>query len=382
VLPPRLPPPAPPPPRSGNSLLGCFFSVSLLVNIVAGLILFIGCLGMFFVNNSNSDETSIGGGLLEKLHSGKSGSKDKIAIISLEGLILEGMLDYVHKQIEQAAKDKSVKAVVLLINSPGGSITASDELHRKLVELRDGNKEKKYPAKPLVVSMSSLAASGGYYVAMPASTIYAEEATLTGSIGVYVSLPNVTGLAKQYGFTMNTIKAGKIKDSGSAFAVMSDEEHQVWQDMINTAYNRFAEVVVEGRKDKLKREDLTAEFEVDAIPGPPGDTPRLKRYKRYRADGGIWTAHKAKELKLVDEIGTVDDAVLAVHKLAAIGQDYKVIQYEQKPKTLRELLLGAETSHPGLALDPTRLKNLLAPRVWMLMPGYDLQAMVSSLEAK
>lgn len=378
--PPRMPPP--PPPRSGNSLMGCLFPLSVLLNVAALLALGLGCMGLMFAGSVSSDANNLtSSGLIEKLHSGKSSSKNKVAIIALDGTIMEGMLGFVHKQIEQAARDKAVKAVVLEINSPGGSITASDELHRKLTELRDGNKEKKCDPKPLVVSMSSLAASGGYYVAMPASKIFAEESTMTGSIGVFASLPNVAGLAQDYKVKMVTIKAGRIKDSGSPFKEMTDEEHQVWQDMINTGYNRFLDVVAEGRKGLLKKEDLTAEFEVDAVPGPPGDAPRVKRYKRYRADGGIWTARKAKELKLVDEIGTIDDAAKAVIAMAGLEEDARVIHYE-KPRTALELLTGGMVEQRGIPIQPDLLKNLLTPRVWMLMPGYDLQALATSLPAR
>src|SRR5206468_2403943 len=155
-------------------------------------LLFLTCSGSFFSGVSSDPSHSP---LTERLYSGSASAKDKIAIISLDGVIAEGLLGFVHKQIDQAAKDNSVKAVVLRINSPGGSITASDDLHRRLIELRDGNKARKTTGRPLVVSMASLAASGGYYVAMPAQTLVAERTTLTGSIGVYASFPNVKKLA-------------------------------------------------------------------------------------------------------------------------------------------------------------------------------------------
>src|SRR5207302_2321220 len=110
--------------------------------------------------------TSIDAPLVEKVHSGNASAKDKIAIIQLNGVIMEGSLHYVHKQIEQAAKDKSVKAVVLRINSPGGSITASDDLYRRLVQLREGKAPGSTGKKPIVVSMAALAASGGDYISM------------------------------------------------------------------------------------------------------------------------------------------------------------------------------------------------------------------------
>src|SRR5262249_27073762 len=150
--------------------------------------------------------------------SGKALTQDKIAIIKLDGVIMEGSNAFFIKQIEAAASDSHVKAVVLRINSPGGTITGSDDLHRRLTELRDGtNPRQKGGKKPLVVSMGSLAASGGYYVAMPAEHIVAERTTITGSIGVYAAFPNISGFAKEHKFGMNVVKAGAIKDSGSMF---------------------------------------------------------------------------------------------------------------------------------------------------------------------
>src|SRR5205807_10488227 len=173
-----------------------------------------------------------GGGdsrLHERSPSGARDATDKVAVVRVEGVIMEGFTDYARKQISQAAEDRDVKAIVLRINSPGGTITASDDLHHRIKELRDGNPAKHTPAKPIIVSMGGLAASGGYYIAMPAQRIFAERTTTTGSIGVYASFPNVTGLAKKYGVSMDTIKAGDIKDSGAMLHEMRPQERQLGQ---------------------------------------------------------------------------------------------------------------------------------------------------------
>src|SRR5437762_1308306 len=117
-------------------------------------------------------------------HSGQKLAHDRIAIIRIDGVLFEGLTSYAQKQIEEAAQDDSVKAVVVRINSPGGTITASDDLHKRLTDLRLGNPQKKTSPKPMVVSMASMAASGGYYIAMPAQHVVAERTTITGSIGV------------------------------------------------------------------------------------------------------------------------------------------------------------------------------------------------------
>src|SRR5262249_54911585 len=154
----------------------------------------------------------------EHFLSGKETAKDKIAVVKIDGVLMEGNMGFAQKEIDAAAADPHVKAVLLRVISPGGSITSSDDLYHRLTELRDGkNIKQKGGAKTLVVSMGAVAASGGYYISMPAKYIVAETTTITGSIGVYAAFPNIAGLAKEYGFGMNVIKAGAVKDSGSMF---------------------------------------------------------------------------------------------------------------------------------------------------------------------
>ncbi len=307
-----------------------------------------------------------------------------MAIITLDGVILEGLLGYANKQIEQAAGDHNVKAIVLRINSPGGSITASDDLYRKLIELRDGNPKKGHASRPLIVSMGGLAASGGYYVAMPGQTVFAEPTTLTGSIGVYTSFPNVKKLADQYGVAVNTIKQGQIKDSGSPFAELTPHERQVWQDMVNDAYQRFVHVVEKGRP-MLSGGKLIEPLTITPTKAGPSflkaEADKKEPYTRYLADGGVWTAENALKYKLVDKIGTLDDAVQAAHDAANLSDNYQAIKYE-RPSTLADLLgLGAHSSVPpsGSVLDPARLEAGFAPRLWYLAPGAELSGLFAAM---
>src|SRR5262249_23491936 len=162
-----------------------------------------------------------------------------------------------------------------------------------------------------------------------------------GSIGVYAAFPNIAGFAKKNEFGMVTIKQGKIKDSGSPFKEMTDEERRVWQDMVDHAYLQFLDVVKDGRGNKLQKDPLE-DFEIQPtkekknLAHPAAREPS----KRSPADGGIFTADKAVELGLVDQIGYLDTAI-TVAKKAANLDDYKAVQYE-KPKTLAEILLGAK----------------------------------------
>jgi len=364
------PPRAPRPAAGRSSFLGCAFALSFALNLIGGLLLILGCFGLVVLHKPDTFP------LTEQHYSGKKGASDKVAIITLDGVILEGLLGYVRKQIDQAAGDKHVKAVVLRINSPGGSITASDDLHRSFTELRDGNAQKKYGAKPLLVSMGGMAASGGYYVAMPGQSLFAERTTMTGSIGVYSSFPNVKKLADDHGVSLNTIKQGQIKDSGSPFAQMTDHERQVWQDTVDSAYQRFLTVVEEGRPalaggKLLKSLDITP---IQAGPDFLKEDKKAEPYKRYLADGGIWTADKALQYQLIDKIGTLDDAVQAAHDAANLGDNYQAIKYE-RPSTLADLLGLGVNSHAlpaGSVLDPARLEAGFQPRLWYLAPGAEV----------
>jgi protease IV len=365
---------APPPSRS--SFLGCAFALSVLLNLIAGLLLF-----LFFYILLHKPATVP---LAEKHYAGNSSASDKVAIIALDGILLEGLLAYAHKQIEQATGDEHVKAVVVRINSPGGTITASDDLYGKFLELRNGNPKKNRAPLPLIVSMGSLAASGGYYVAMPGQTIFAQRTTLTGSIGVYMSFPNVKKLAEEHGVWVNTIKQGQIKDSGSPFADMSEHERQVWQDMIDTAYQRFVQVVEEGRPmlaggKLLERRTLTPIQAGPAFLKHKGEG--AKPYERYLADGGVWTAENALKYHLIDKIGSLDDAVQAAHDAAQLGDNYRAIKYE-RPSTLADLLgigVQAPASPSGSVLDPARLEAGFAPRLWYLMPGAELSGLFAAM---
>jgi protease-4 len=377
--PPRpVPPPPPPrvPPRS--AALGCLFALSVLLNIAALAVIIVGCFGAMSRSFSPFSTDASGETLNEKPFSGKDKGKDKVAIITLDGVIMEGQLDFMRRQIDQAAKDANVKAVVLRINSPGGSVTASDELHRRLTRLAGGNSAEGHPARPLIVSMGSMAASGGYYVAMPGQTIFCERTGVTGSIGVYAAFPNVSGLAKKYEVDMIVIKQGEIKDSGSPFKPMSDKEKAVWQDMVDHAYRQFVQVVEQGRP-QLKGKMLEKFTIKPRGPDDREEKDEKKWLQRYRADGGIYTSDEAVRLGLIDREGSLDDAVKAALEAANLPADGRVIQYE-KPKTLTDMLLGIKAPQPPALLDADKLKKGLVPRVWFLAPGCELAGLAAAID--
>jgi protease-4 len=349
--------------------------LSLLGNLGAILLFVILCARYLPISDTETP-------LTETYHSGNKRAQNKIAIIHLDGVIMEGLLNYPHKEIEQAAKDEKVKAVVFRIDSPGGSITGSDDLHHRLVELRDGSPAKGTAAKPIIVSMGGMAASGGYFVAMPGQTIVAERTTLTGSIGVYAAFPNVKEGADKIGVKMITIHQGQIKASGSPFREMSKKEELVWQDMVDHAYDEFLAVVSEGRKKEgLDKDKLLESVEMTPLnAGPPKLKEDAKPYQRYRADGGIYTSDVALKLKLIDKIGYLDDAV-ELAKQAAGGGDFKVIEYE-KPISLREIFVGGKAEKSANVLDPGVLRKGLTPRLWYLAPGCEFAGMLGAMEDK
>jgi protease-4 len=243
-----------------------------------------------------------------KLFAGLSARKEGIAVVKIYGPIqtessesllgfYESGADLIVKKIKRARENKLVKAVVIRVNSPGGTVAASQEI---LDEIKKTRKE----GKKVVVSMGDLAASGGYYISCHADRIFADQGTITGSIGVFVGGLNLTELAKKIGVDMTVIKSGKFKDILSPWRPMTDEEKQLLQETVNDVYGQFLEEVSTGRGIPMDQ--------VVAI-----------------ADGRILTGRQARNLKLVDEIGGLQDAVAAAAKLAGLkGKPEIVKDYE------------------------------------------------------
>src|SRR5262245_27731384 len=386
---PAAPPPAPPRPAGGGmltafvgTLLALFFVASIAINLLFFLLI-------YAASRIKPDDGPV---VNERFHSGTASAADKIAVVHIQGVLFEGLTGYAQKQIEKAARDERVKAVVVRIESPGGTITASDDLHKRLKELRDGTAPRATGAKPLIVSMGAVAASGGYYIAMPGEKIFAERSTTTGSIGVYASFISAEELAKRHGVKMMLIKAGGIKGAGSMLQDMTPQERQPWQDMVDNAYDLFLKVVEEGRpnlKGKLteplfaKDREITPRDEKGnpVVPKVVDGKTQKETYNRCRADGGIFTAGDALKYGLVDQIGYVEDAVAEAAKKAGLASgDYRVVQYERPPSLLG--LLGANTPQPPSSLsnlDVARLAAAAGPRVWYLAPNCELAGLLAAM---
>lgn len=221
----------------------------------------------------------------------------KLAVIHVEGVILGGRgqsslfseiggIDQVIRQLHEARDDQSIKAIVLRINSPGGSVPATQELGEEIKKVRAGG-------KPIIVSMGDVAASGGYWLAALADKVYANPSTLTGSIGVYMPYSNWEELYQKIGVRQEKIKSGPHKDILSPERQITPEERAIVQTMVDDMYNQFVEVVAEGRKL---------------------DPARVRQI----ADGRIYTGKQAKELGLVDELGNFYDAIDGAAQIAGI----------------------------------------------------------------
>lgn len=216
----------------------------------------------------------------------------KVLLIDVDGIIMNsrGMLLFSDgenpvslfvEKLDRAAEDPAVKAVILRINSPGGSVTASDLMHAELLHFkqRTGNK------RPVIAVMMDVTASGGYYLACAADEIVAHPTTVTGSIGVIMQMFNFSGTMTKIGASSEAIKSGKMKDAGSPFRKMTDEERTLFQSLVNQFYDRFVKVVAAGR-------------------------PKLAESRiREIADGRVWSAQEALELGLIDKIGSLRDAI-------------------------------------------------------------------------
>lgn len=244
-------------------------------------------------------------------------SSGKIGVVEIKGVI--STADDTIRQLTEFRKDRQIRAIILRIDSPGGAVGASQEI---FTEVKRTNQ-----LKPVVASMGSVAASGGYYAALGARKILASPGTLTGSIGVIVKFPNLTDIFAKIGYHTETIKSGKLKDIGAMNRPMTAEEKVLLQDIIDNVQNQFIEAVAEGRK-----------------------LPRAQVEKL--ADGRIFSGEQALRSGLIDQFGNFNDAVIEASKLAGMKNELPPLVYiSTKDFSLLRLLLGTngETTWQGLA---------------------------------
>ncbi len=243
---------------------------------------------------------------------------DKIGVLPVEGVIADAQL--LVEQIDEFRESGQVKAVVVRIDSPGGGVAPSQEIHAALKRLAE--------KKPLVISMGSVAASGGYYIAVAGERIFANPGSITGSIGVIMSFPDYQELLDKVGVKTEVVKSGRFKDIGSSTRKFTDADRELLQSMIDDVHGQFVAAIVAGR-----------------------DIP-LERLQPY-IDGRILTGQQAQRVGLVDELGTFQDAIQYAAKLVGIGDDPALIYPEPEDRDLLERLLqGAASRYLGVELRP------------------------------
>ena len=282
------------------------------------------------------------GKVVEKYHSLSKTAPAKVAIVSLTGPIMGGE-GFVRSQLDHVAEDESVKAVVLRVDSPGGTVSGSDEIHYRLAKLA---KDRELP---VVVSMGGIAASGGYYVAMANGgrddVIFAEPATLTGSIGVIIPHFDFSQLLKKFDVRDDSIASGPLKEMLSVTKDRSPElavkERKLLQSLVDDMFDRFKEIVKAGR--------------------PKLDEAAVEK----AATGQIFTAKQALDAGLVDRIGFLEDAVSRAVELAGLTESTaRAVKYT-KPKGLLDEVLGGDAV-PGSRLSLEAFAELSTPRAWYL----------------
>jgi len=265
--------------------------------------------------------------------------QDKILLVNLSGPIqterdpsilasAEGSVAGIFSRLERAAADPGIRGIILKIDTPGGEGTASDIIYHEIMRYRERT------GRPIVALMMGLATSGGYYVAAACDYIIAHPTTLTGSIGVIGILPNIKGILQRVGIKINVFKSGKMKDAGSPYRDMTDEEKQSFQRQIDAFHEKFVQVVYGNRKQHLTLDEV-----------------------KKLADGRVYNATEALGLKLIDEIGYYEAALKKVLALAKISKA-RVVSYTRHSGAQKNIYSVRDGSDPMLAFNIDLLGRL------------------------
>jgi protease IV len=356
----NTPPPviAPPPlsrrPRSGR---GWMWLTLLLGMMLVGVLLFEFARSSMTLSLARSGLQN--GRWLEEVPVENNGSDYRIAVIDVDGIITSmsvghrgrNMVDLIDDQLKMAGNDRSVRAVILKVDSPGGEVMASDDISRALLEFQENH------GKPVVASMGGLGASGGYYISAPCQWIVANELTMTGSIGVIMSTFNYRGLLDKVGVIPEVYKSGRFKDMlrGSKKPEEIDpEERTMIQNMIDETYAKFVSVVQQGRTRAQKENKGEGK-------------PLADNWKKF-ADGRVLTGKQAYELGFVDELGDLRTAVKRARILSHIP-DANLIRYQEPFSVANLFSLFGLAEKGAVKLDlGLQLPKLEAGRLYFLSP--------------
>jgi protease-4 len=277
--------------NSGRWFWGIFISLIVIAIVFLG-ISFLYLAKITSVSDRYYEQTGSGSG--------------KIAVVNLDFTILSS--ESIVRQFNKFRDDKSIKAIILKVNTPGGGVAASQEMYEIIRKTRD-------KGKPVIVSISSLGASGGYYAACGGSIIIADPGSLVGSIGVIMNLMNFKELAEKIGVSETIIKSGELKDAGNPFRDINEKDKEYFQDIVNDSYDQFLEVV--SRERKMDKE-------------------KLKEY----ANGRVFTGRQAKDIGLIDSLGTFEDAVRIAAGMAGIDGEPALVRERERLSLTERILDG------------------------------------------
>jgi protease-4 len=321
--PPVIAPPPPPKPRRGRGwmIFAIILLVLLFISLFGNLTQFVSRM-LTFNNGFRTTMARDIGPKLEECILEDNDAHNKIAVIEVDGIITSHtadpagntMVDVIKAQLDRAKEDTRVKAVILKVDSPGGEVMASDQINKLLAKFQSDPK-----GKPVICSMGSLAASGGYYISAPSRWIVADDLTLTASIGVIMEGLNYRGLMDKIGVAPDVYKSGKFKDMLSGMRETNEippEEHAMVQKLIDDTYQKFKGIVRDGRN---------AAHKINGNEGKPL-SPDWENY----ADGRVVSGEQALQIGLVDELGDFDAAVDRAKKIANHGNPANLIEYRER----------------------------------------------------
>lgn len=315
----RMPPSQPVPPPRNKPRRGClFFFLIFFAAAALGLVLML-FMSLIVAGAKGSGLASLAG--------------DSIAMVQVNGIILDA--EDVVDQIRKYARNDHVRGILVRIDSPGGTVGASQEIYSAILNARQ--------VKPVYASMGNTAASGGYYIAAAANRIYANPGTVTGSIGVIFELTNFQELVDKVGLNFEVVKSGPYKDIGSPTRPLEPRERIIMQGLIDDTYEQFVEAILSQRREPLAAAQAEAATSTDDFwPGILLDGPVLPRNAeellRRIADGRLYSGRQALRLGLVDAVGSEGDCIMALGE--AVGLEDPHIIEEQPMPTILQLLLG------------------------------------------
>ncbi|MEO8209322.1 MAG: signal peptide peptidase SppA [bacterium] len=276
---------------SGRWFWGIFISLIVIALLFSGI-----CLLFLAKSLSTSDR------YYEQTGKGKG----KIAVVELDFTIISS--ESIVRQFKKYSEDKSIKGIILRVNTPGGGVAASQEMYEIIKNTRDAG-------KPVIISISSLGASGGYYASCGGSIIVADPGSLVGSIGVIINLMNFKDLAEKIGVSQTIIKSGELKDAGNPLRVINEKDKEYFQSIVDDSFDQFLDVVSKERNI---------------------DKEKLKEY----ATGRVYTGRQGKDIGLVDSLGTYEDAVRIAARMSGIEGEPTIVKERERLSLVERILDG------------------------------------------